>query len=122
MPIYEYRCAACGATQDAFARIDDRDTSAPHCCGQATARMLSAPMVSVPQNCEYKCPVTDQIVTSYRQRRNIMAEHNLRDANDLKPSYVIEQTKKKTAARQALAAQLPGLPPGVTAEQVFAAA
>ena len=34
----------------------------------------------------YMCPVTDKFVTSRRERRNIMAEHNLVEMGDAKPS------------------------------------
>lgn len=121
MAIYGYLCPVCGKSQDLFNRISERDANAPICCGIQSARQLSAPMVFVPQNCGYKCPVSDQIVTSYRQRQNIMAEHGLRDANDVKPAQIIAERKRKTAERNALAAQLPQLPPGITREQVFAA-
>lgn len=117
--IYPYRCETCGKTEDGFNRIADRDSGAPICCGTATIRQLAAPMVFVPANCAYKCPVTEQVVTSYQQRDRIMKANNLRDANDTPPAYVIEQTKKKTAARQALAAQLPGLPEGMSRERLF---
>jgi len=30
----------------------------------------------------YKCPITDKWVTSRRERRNIMAEHNVIEAGD----------------------------------------
>ena len=106
MPIYPYKCGACGELQDAFNRIDDRDANAPACCGVQTARQLSAPMVFVPDWSSYKCPVTDQIVSSERQRRNIMAEHRLADANDFTPKYVVEKKKAKTAANNALAEKL----------------
>lgn len=119
MPIYSHRCPSCGATQDVFNRIADRDANAPVCCGQPMPRQVTAPMVSVSADCHYICPVTGQQVTSQRQRRNIMSEHRLIDANDLKPETVIRERKKKTEARQQLAAQLPGLPPGITKEQVF---
>lgn len=106
MPIYPYKCENCGTSQDGFNRIAERDSNAPQCCGKQTARQLSAPMVFVPDWSSYKCPVTDQIVSSERQRRNIMAEHRLVDANDLPPKYVIEKKKAKTAANKALAEKL----------------
>lgn len=106
MPIYPYRCETCGRSQDAFNRVDDRDANAPTCCGAATARQLSAPMVSVPGNCAYKCPVTGQTVTSERQRRNLMAEHRLVDANDFTPAYMVERKRKARAENERLAAEL----------------
>ena len=106
MAIYDYKCEVCGEIQEAFNHIAARDTSAPLCCDKATIRQLSAPMVFVPDWSSYKCPVTDQIVSSERQRRNIMAEHRLVDANDFTPKYVVERKKAKTAANNALAEKL----------------
>ena len=42
MPIYEYRCRACGEITDAFRSVDERD-SAPPCqiCGTETRKILS---------------------------------------------------------------------------------
>jgi hypothetical protein len=34
----------------------------------------------------YQCPVTDRFVSSRRERRNIMAEHDLVEMGDAKPS------------------------------------
>lgn len=82
-------------------------------------RTLSAPIVHVPANLHYICPVTGEGVTNERQRRNIMAREGLVDANDFTPEYIVRRQKKKTEARQKLAAQLPGLPEGVTREQIF---
>lgn len=120
MPIYEYHCKECGKSQDVFNKIDDRDTSAPKCCEVVTERVQTACMVFIPGECHYVCPVTDQKVTSYRQRANIMAEHGLRDANDMKPEQVIAAKKKKTAENQALAAQMTKVE-GMTDKQVMEA-
>lgn len=67
-------------------------------------------MVCIPGETRYVCPVTDAVVTSERQRRNIMAEHRLIDANDYKPEQRIADKRAKTAANQALAAQATQLP------------
>lgn len=107
MPIYEYRCNVCGNSQDAFRSVADRDIL-PVCCHEEAQRQLSAPMIGISAKPfqSYKCPVTDKIVDSERQRRNIMAEHRLIDANDCPPDYVINRKKKQTAENQKLAAEL----------------
>lgn len=121
MALYSFRCPTCGQAQDVFKRIADRDANPPVCCGIATERQLTACMVSVPKEVRYLCPVTEQLVTSERQRRNIMAEHRLRDANDMKPAQVIAAKKKRTADNQALADQLTVLPEDLKS-QVFSEA
>jgi len=107
MPIYAYKCDECLNEADHFRRVDERD-NAPECCGKSTRRLMSAPMIGISAKPfqSYKCPVTDQIVDSERQRRNIMAEHRLVDANDCTPDYVIKKKKAQTAENQRLAAEL----------------
>lgn len=106
MALYDYRCATCSAQQELFNRVADRDSGAPECCGAPMARQLAAPMVSVPRNCEYKCPVTGTVVTSYRQRDRVMKENNLADANDFTPAYLKREREAKRAANTRLANEL----------------
>ena len=120
MPIYEYHCKECGESQDAFNKVDDRESNAPICCGIKTDKVVTACMVFIPGECHYVCPVTDQKVTSYRQRANIMAEHGLRDANDMKPEQIIAAKKKRTAENKALADQMTKVE-GMTNAQVMEA-
>lgn len=120
MPIYEYHCKECGESQDAFNKVDARESNAPVCCGVQTTKAITACMVFIPGECHYVCPVTDQKVTSYRQRANIMAEHGLRDANDMKPEQVIAAKKKRTAENKALADQMTKVE-GMTNAQVMEA-
>lgn len=106
MPLYPYRCETCGQSQDAFNRVDDRDANAPACCGAPTVRQLSAPMVNVPANCAYQCPVTGQVVTSYRQRDRVMKENRLVDANDFTPAYIVDRKRRERAENERLAREL----------------
>lgn len=46
-----------------------------------------APMGFVDREINYKCPVTNQPVTSRKARNEIMARNNLIDANDLGSSH-----------------------------------
>ena len=44
MPIYEYRCEACGHTLDALQKLDDDPLSqCPECNAEALKRLISAP-------------------------------------------------------------------------------
>lgn len=58
---------------------------------------LSPNIGYVQGDCHYTCPVTRQQVTTNRQRRNIMARHNLIDANDfpLTPKVVEKAEARK---------------------------
>ncbi len=47
MPAYEYRCPACGVSQDAYRRVDERDDCPPCRCGMSTERRITATMVAV---------------------------------------------------------------------------
>lgn len=67
---------------------------------------LTAPLVHVAQDCHYVCPVTRQKVTSHRQRRRIMDENRLVDANDFKPEQGFAKAEKEKARDQELIRQL----------------
>ena len=80
MPIYTYGCDKCERVTDAYRPMAEREQG-PECCGQPMKQRIVPPMIapilgggSMPG---YKCPVTDTFVTSRKQRREIMAEHNL---------------------------------------------
>jgi putative FmdB family regulatory protein len=121
MPIYAFKCPACGASQDAFLHIADRDTSAPECCGAKTERQITACMVFVRAFESHKSVITGEIIQSERQRREMMAREGLVDANDYKPADVIAKKKAERAKNYELAAGLPTLPEAIR-EQVFAEA
>lgn len=65
-----------------------------------------ANMGFVKAECRYVCPVTRKPVTTQRQRQNIMAEHNLIDANDFKPKEFIAKEEAAKAKREKLAGTL----------------
>ncbi len=86
MPIYTYKCVICDRVTDQYNTIAERKSS-PACeCGHATELVIMstqiAPILGGGDFQGYKCPVTDEWVTSRRQRRNIMAEHNLIETGD----------------------------------------
>lgn len=65
---------------------------------------LTPVMGYLQRDCNYKCPVTGDVVRSQRQRNYIMESHDLRDANDYKSNF----TKQKAdfEKRKQLAATL----------------
>lgn len=105
MPIYAYVCQECGDERDQFNRISERRTNAPQCHGAMDIK-LSPVLGHVQRDCHYICPVTDQPITSNRQRRNMMAEHNVVDANDFKPEAAHAKQKKRFDRNAEIAAQL----------------
>lgn len=96
MPTYDMHCDACGADTEAYLRVAQLENDRPSCCGQMMRQvLLHAPMAYVRPDTHYKCPVTNAGVTSQAQRRNIMAKHDLIDANDFTPEYAMRKEKKK---------------------------
>ena len=49
------------------------------------------------------CPASGEQVTSWRQRKNIFAKHDLIDANDVDQEYLKKKRLKKKAEREKLA-------------------
>lgn len=80
MPLYQYKCDQCGAYAEKVNRIDDH-LDGPECHGQmrqvVEACNVQALILGGSDHPGYVCPVTDKYVTSRRERRNIMAEHDL---------------------------------------------
>jgi putative FmdB family regulatory protein len=81
MPIYVYECAE-GHRKEEIRKISERE-NAPQCdCGHSM-RMVITPVningafLGSAKNPGYKCPITEQWVSSKKQRRNIMAQHNV---------------------------------------------
>jgi putative FmdB family regulatory protein len=84
MPIYSYKCDKCGAVKDQYNSIANRKNG-PDCCESMKLLIKPtqlAPVLGGGDFPGYQCPVTDKYVTSRRQRRNIMAEHNLVEKGD----------------------------------------
>jgi hypothetical protein len=62
----------------------------------------------VKMECHYQCPATGQNVTTWKQRKELFAKHNLSDAaSDMTAEQVISQAKRKKAENDALAQQMP---------------
>ena len=71
MPIYEYRCEACGHLHDALQKVsDERLTICPECEKPALKRLISAPSFRLKGSGWYE---TD--FKSDKERRRNLAEH-----------------------------------------------
>lgn len=118
MPIYASMCPRCGGEHDYFAKVDDREHT-PVCCGEPTVRKVTAPMaVSVPQDFGYKCQMTGETVTTYRQREYIRAKEsdkagcNLVDARDFKDKWA-KTYQKRAEEKVEVAKELAAIPDSV---------
>jgi len=101
--LYAYQCS-CGYETEAYNKMADRHTHAPVCGknathGQMTIK-LTAPMFTIAADCAYKCPLTNQVVTSHRQRKNIMRERNVVDARDFTTNEAIQKGFAKAEKEQ----------------------
>jgi hypothetical protein len=101
MPLYPYRCTECGAEEDAFNSVSNRESGAPECHGKMVPYIVPV-RGHVAENCHYVCPQTGQQVTSWRQRKNILAEHNLVDARDIDTRKRRDAIKKRRKEREEL--------------------
>lgn len=100
--LYDYRCKSCKRETEAYNRIAERRTHAPVCCGsQMDIFIKSAPYGYVGMEIFYRCPVTNQGVTSLKQRKEIMAREHLVDANDLVNTKTIQTKVQKHKEFQA---------------------
>ena len=106
MPTYNYKCNECDKIEEKFNRIAEYETNAPVCHGSPMSiTILTAPQGFVQRDCYYKCPVTNEGVTTWRQRRNLMAEHRLVDANDLGSTHAKRKEKADKVKQQMADAQ-----------------
>jgi hypothetical protein len=108
MPTYTFHCPNCDAQQERFLRVRELDTSIPECCGQTMQFVLQPVYGHVKMECHYQCPVTNQGVTTWKQRKELFAKHNLSDAaSDMTAEQVIAAGQKRKAESEALASQMP---------------
>ena len=92
--IYDYRCNTCRSETEAVNKIDERNSNAPLCCGERMEIIIKvAPMGYVDRVIHYICPVSNERVTSKRQRRNIMAREGLVSAHEQVTSHAARQVK-----------------------------
>lgn len=101
--IYDYQCRSCGGRRlNVYNRILERRTNAPECCGgRMDIIITAAPMGFVDREIHYRCPVTNEGVTTRRQRNNIMAREGLVDANDIVNHKTIAKRVQQHEERKA---------------------
>jgi len=78
MPMYSYRCGACGAAQDVFKAIKDLDLAEPCArCGTVMTRQICAPTVRGDYP-GYACPITGNWIEGRRAHEENLRKHNCR--------------------------------------------
>ena len=100
MPIYSYRCSDCGAVEDQYSRVYDRNRNIPECHGPMQ-RQLCAPMVAVQADIHALSPIDGTPLTSRRQRSEYMKRHDLQEA--LPSAEVIRNANERPRLLQGIA-------------------
>ena len=81
MPIYSYKCEKCEIIKDMYNSINDRRKPLKCDCGGdmllSIQPTMLQPVLGGGDFPGYKCVVTDKFVSSRKQRREIMKEHDL---------------------------------------------
>ena len=76
------------------------------------ARQLTAPLVSVPGDVGYKCPMTGEVVSTNRRRKYLMEKNGVVDARDYTDSW--KRVRQQRAEEKAeVQKQLDALPDAV---------
>jgi putative FmdB family regulatory protein len=81
MPLYDYQCPTCGKLAENVVRPMSEYKDGPICCDKPMRRYITSvrfnPVYGAHDMPGYQCPVSERWVDSRKQRREIMAEHNL---------------------------------------------
>jgi hypothetical protein len=77
--------------------MKDMEKHVPQCCEMPMTRMIYPVAGYVQGECRYRCPVTLEGVTSWKQRKEIMARKGLIDANDLNTPSALAAYEKRMA-------------------------
>jgi putative FmdB family regulatory protein len=107
VPTYTFRCPACGTVRETFASVTEKEASTPSCCGQKSETVIQPSYGYVQSQCHYRCPVTREGVTTWKQRREIFARNNLTDMSDVNFGKEIAKAERKKEEQAALAAKMP---------------
>ena len=121
MPMYSYRCSASSAVFDRFERMTETGKETKCNCGAIAKKVYHSPMAFVETECPiHRAPVTGEMITTNKQRREFMARNGLMDAGDFTPEYVIGKQNKRRAALKREADKLyADLPKGMTPEKIM---
>lgn len=77
MPVYDYKCPACGSRFERFLRLSDYDQSQKCQCGVTAIKQLAAPAVRG-DYAGYSCPVTGAWIEGRRAHEENLRKHGCR--------------------------------------------
>ena len=91
MPVYDYECISCGNVEEKVHSIAVLGIQ-QYCsvCNGRMNKLLSAPMVHV-SKVEYRCPITNELITTKQQHEHNLARHGCR----ILETGEVEQAKRK---------------------------
>lgn len=112
MPLYSYHCPECQGELDEMRRLAESDAPGPLCCGAPMTKRITAPMVTVRAFENYRCPMSGEVVQSFRRRDYLMKQNNVVDAREFEGHWKRTQAKRD-AERAAVKAEYDALPDAV---------
>ncbi len=80
MPIFEFRCNACGHPYEHFGKWDDA-TSCPECKSRDTKKLISAPVIPVSALARGESATSDSIDRWAKMRKKKMATEQYNQEN-----------------------------------------
>ena len=91
MPVYDYECISCGNVEEKVHSIAVLGIQ-QYCsvCNGRMNKLLSAPRVHV-SKVEYRCPITNELITTKQQHEINLAKHGCR----ILETGEVEQAKRK---------------------------
>lgn len=95
MPLYQFKCAACGNEEAIFRKVDERDNFAVCACGSGFQRVLAAPMLR-PEIAPYRSP-NGKWITSRAERREDLARSH---AIEWEPGIERDIASKRESLRE----------------------
>jgi hypothetical protein len=113
MPTYDFKCKKCSKEiKNVLLRITHDEADRPCCCGETMGQHFTVPpMVHWvdPQIEPFRAVgIPGQpVVTSTKQNRELMARHDLVDANDIKPPTHQDDIDNQKAVEESIKAITP---------------
>jgi putative FmdB family regulatory protein len=104
MPMYDYQCKECLSITTRYRKMDERNNPlrCSNCQGDMKMAILSAPFATVQPEAHYLCPATGKEVTSWRQRKNLFAKHDLVEADPDRQQENMQKGLRRKAERDKL--------------------